>query len=253
MMVDPRDVMLQRLLVDAGISASMRVLDLGCGYGKVSAMLSRIVGPSGSVTGVDRDPSAIEVAKRSAASQGLTNTRFQVTSIESLAESSLKGPFDAAVARRVFMYVPDPVAALLAVKGQVRAGGVVVLQEQDTSMVPVASAPLPLHRRVHEWVWTMVEREGANVRFGLALPSVFARAGLSLEELRVEAVAQTASRRLPTADMVRAVMPRIVAQGVATEAEIDVDTLDQRLEAELTESGASFVGDVVFGAWGRVS
>lgn len=245
--------MLQRLLVDAGISSSMRVLDLGCGYGKVSAMLSRIVGPSGSVTGVDRDPSAIEVATRSAASQGLTNTRFQVTTLESLAGAALDGPFDAAVARRVFMYVADPVAALVAVKSQVRAGGVVVLQEQDTAMLPVASALLPLHRRVHEWVWMMVEREGANVRFGLELASVFARAGLSVEALRAEAVVQTASRRLATAEMVRAVMPRIVAQGVATEDEIDVDTLDRRLEAELIESGASFVGDMVYGAWGRVA
>jgi ubiquinone/menaquinone biosynthesis C-methylase UbiE len=34
-MVDVRDTMTQRLLVDAGIAAGMRVLDVGCGSGDV--------------------------------------------------------------------------------------------------------------------------------------------------------------------------------------------------------------------------
>jgi hypothetical protein len=52
--------------------------------------------------------------------------------------------------------------------------------------------------------------------------------------------------------MVRAVLPRIVERGVATEAEVDVDTLDQRLDDELRETGGAFVGDALFSAWGTV-
>lgn len=44
---------------------------------------------------------------------------------------------------------------------------------------------------------------------------------------------------------------RIVERGVATEEEIDVDTLDQRLADELRSANATYVGDVVFGAWAR--
>jgi predicted fused transcriptional regulator/phosphomethylpyrimidine kinase len=40
---------------------------------------------------------------------------------------------------------------------------------------------------------------------------------------------------------------------VATEAEIDVDTLDQRLAEECEKSKATYVGDVAFGAWAHVA
>ncbi|MBL8681721.1 MAG: class I SAM-dependent methyltransferase [Myxococcales bacterium] len=255
MIVDPRDAMLERLVSDAGITSGMRVLDLGSGHGRVTAMLSRIVGDEGYVVGVDRDPNAIAVARSNAARLGLRNVRFEMSELGALADASFENPFDgrfdAAVGRRVLMYVRDPIAALRAARAHVRSGGVFVVQEQDTSMVPVSSAPTPLHDKIHGWVWAMVQRENANPRFGLELPSLFEGAGLVLEDIRVEAVMQTAKRRLATAEMVRAVMPRIVAQGVATEDEIDIDTLDQRLERELVETGASFIGDVVYGAWGR--
>jgi hypothetical protein len=46
-------------------------------------------------------------------------------------------------------------------------------------------------------------------------------------------------------------LPRILAHGVATEAELDVATLDQRLLEERTAAGATYIGDLVFGAWAR--
>ncbi len=45
-----------RLLQNAGIGPGMRVLDLGCGAGDVTMLAADMVGPSGSVTGIDRSP-----------------------------------------------------------------------------------------------------------------------------------------------------------------------------------------------------
>jgi ubiquinone/menaquinone biosynthesis C-methylase UbiE len=59
----------------AGIVAGARVADLGCGPGVVAIELASIVGPSGSVVAVDREPSAIEAAQRLAAEAGLANVR----------------------------------------------------------------------------------------------------------------------------------------------------------------------------------
>ena len=55
------DEMTERMLDDAGIEPGMRVLDIGCGMGAVSLMLSRRVGNQGHVFAVDRNPHVIEL------------------------------------------------------------------------------------------------------------------------------------------------------------------------------------------------
>jgi tRNA A58 N-methylase Trm61 len=56
----------ERLFRDAGIVAGMRVLDLGCGMGDVSMLVAQLVGPSGSVVGVDRENAVLEKARQRA-------------------------------------------------------------------------------------------------------------------------------------------------------------------------------------------
>lgn len=51
--------------------------------------------------------------------------------------------------------------------------------------------------------------------------------------------------------IVRAVLERIVAAGVATAREIDADTLDARLAAERQAANRTCVWELVFGAWAR--
>jgi hypothetical protein len=134
-----------------------------------------------------------------------------------------------------------------------RPGGLVVFQEADSTMVPASLTPLALHERAHAWMWRTVEREGANIHMGFALASVFERAGLTGVQVRAEALVQTPTISHITGAIVRAMLPRIVKHGIATEAEIDVDTLDQRLAAERRAANATYVGDMVFGAWGRMT
>ena len=46
-------------------------------------------------------------------------------------------------------------------------------------------------------------------------------------------------------------LSRIVAHGVATAAEMDVDTLEERLTEERERTDATYVVDLAFGAWAR--
>ena len=71
-----------RFLRQAGISAGMRVLDLGCGIGDVSLMAARIVGPAGSVTGLDLDSAALDVAQTRAREENLLNVNFEQAAFE---------------------------------------------------------------------------------------------------------------------------------------------------------------------------
>lgn len=147
----------------------------------------------------------------------------------------------------VLMYQPNPVEAIRRLANALRPGELVVFQEHDSSMVP-ALTPLPLHDRVHEWIWRTIEREGANVHMGFHLASVLEQAGLTVEHVRAEAIVQTPKAHYAVEPIVRAMLPRIVQQGVACEEEVNVDTLDERLIEERQKANATYVGDMVFGA-----
>ena len=51
----------ERLFKAAGMSTGMRVLDLGCGPSDVSMLAANLVGPSGSVIGIDRSLEVISI------------------------------------------------------------------------------------------------------------------------------------------------------------------------------------------------
>src|SRR5919197_6539106 len=53
-----------------------RVADLGCGAGTDSLVAAQMVGPSGSVTGIDITPEMLAKARAAAAEMGLANVEF---------------------------------------------------------------------------------------------------------------------------------------------------------------------------------
>src|SRR5713101_4782540 len=61
---------------EAGIGPGQRVLDIGSGVGDVSMLAARLVGPSGEVVGVERDPKSIARARARVTEVGLHNVRF---------------------------------------------------------------------------------------------------------------------------------------------------------------------------------
>ena len=65
-----------RFLEDAGIVRGMKVLDVGTGAGDVALLLADLVGPEGSVIGVDSNPELVETARARVAEAGLGNVSF---------------------------------------------------------------------------------------------------------------------------------------------------------------------------------
>lgn len=242
------NAMTERLLVDAGISSGMRVVDIGCGSGEVSLLLAKIVGESGQVFGIDMDAQALITARMRAHDNNLSNITFMQSDLSrSLPELD---SFDAAVGRRVLMYLPNPIDVIRRIIKVLRPGGIVVFQESDSTMVPGRLTSMPLHEQVNTWIWQTVEREGADIHMGFHLPSILEEAGLSVEHVRAEAVIQGQGTHYPLTTIVRAMLPRIVQHGVASDAEIDLETLELRLKAERSTSTV-YVSDMAFGAWAR--
>lgn len=242
------DEMTERMLDDVGIRPGMRVLDIGCGPGWVAQMLSRRVGSEGRVVGVDQSPQMIEIARQSAREAGLANITF----IEGGFDVAFpeRGSLDAVVGRRVLMYQSDAAQAVAQLVDAIRPGGAIAFHEHD--MVEVSNdSPLPLHDRVRSWLREMLRREGANLRMGFGLHSALSANGLIVERVRAEANVLTPTAGYPIGSIIRAVLPRLLKLGIVTEADVDVETLDDRLTAERTEAGATCLWEMVFCAWAR--
>ena len=109
----------EHLLRLAGLARGMRVLDVGCGAGDVSFLAARLVGPEGTVLGIDKAPEAVGLARERARAAGLTNVDFLV---QDAAELSLGAPVDALIGRLVLMYFAEPAARVAPPVAQSAAG-----------------------------------------------------------------------------------------------------------------------------------
>ena len=76
--------MTERMLHAAGITTGMQVLDVGCGVGDVSFLVSEVVGAHGSVVGVDIDRAALDVADERRTSQRVANIEFRAGGVGSI-------------------------------------------------------------------------------------------------------------------------------------------------------------------------
>ena len=171
----------ERIFRRAGLGPGMRVLDLGCGAGDVSFLAAELVGPTGSVVGIDRDPGVLAVARQRAEEMGLATVSFEERSIEDFHASE---PFDAVVGRFVLFYQPDPATTLGHVRGLLRAGGIVAVIEPDLS-IGVRSCPhVALWQQVSDWICETFRRGGAHHDIGARLYPVFQRAGLPGPSMR---------------------------------------------------------------------
>jgi ubiquinone/menaquinone biosynthesis C-methylase UbiE len=227
----------------------MRVLDVGCGTGDVSLLAAEFVGASGSVLGLDREAAPLEIARRRTRESNLRNVMFAQGDLSgSLGELGL---FDAIVGRRVLMYQANIIDTVRKLASSLRPGGLFVFQEHDTTMVPASRPAMPLHFKVQDWIKETIKREGADLHMGFNLNGVLSQAGLLVEHVRAEAIVQTPTQKYPVASITRAILPRIVKYGVATEVEVDIDTLDERLDRERLNMNATYVGDMMFGVWAR--
>lgn len=238
-----------QLLIDAGITKGMRVLDVGCGSGDVTFLLSSLVTKAGEVVGIDHDSSALAMASgRSAASDEQQPTFIQSDLLELPASI---GAFDAIVGRRVLMYQADTVATVTVLAEHLLPGGVMVFQEHDTTMAPASIDAFELHRKAQGWIQQMITREGADLHIGFNLHGILTKAGLSVESVRAECLVQTPSAPYGLGNIVKACLPRIIALGVASAEDVSIETLQQRLDEERGQSNSAYIGDVMFGAWAR--
>ena len=107
-----------------------RVVDLGSGGGFDCFVAAELVGPTGSVIGVDMTPEMLDRARREAALLGLGNVEFRSGILEQLPVDD--GWADVVIANGVLNLVADKVHALQEARRVLRPGG--ILQFADIAV-----------------------------------------------------------------------------------------------------------------------
>ena len=243
----------ERMLRRAGIGAGMHVLDIGCGAGDVSFLISALVGPGGSVTGVDLDGDAIGVAEQRRAAQGITNVSFR----QADARFPDSGPvFDAAVGRFVLMFMPDPTEALRLFAKRVRRGGILAFCEQVASVTATPAGQQPVLAALLALFTSAFERSGARPDIGAELYSRMRDAGLQpdprpLAEFVLCSAGDPAAYRR-WALFARSMLPKIVEYGLGAEEEIRHSVEHDLREELLATTGLVPLSWLMIGQWAAV-
>ena len=240
----------RQLFQQAGLGAGMRVLDVGCGSGDVAFLAADLVGLGGEVIGVDRAAAAVQRATACAQSRGLQNVKFLEGDPAAM---EFDQPFDAVVGRLVLMYYPDPSDAVRKLARQVRDRGLIIFQEFD--IANCRSLPLaPLFERHSGWIKQTLNATGARTQLGLELYRVYLEAGLPGPSMRMDALIGGGpdSRAYElVADVTSSLLPAMEKLGIATAAEVDISSLEQRLRDEVVATKGVVLSPALIGSWSR--
>lgn len=114
-----------RMASVAGIGAGHRVLDVGCGIGDPTLQVAVLVGPHGSVLGIDLVEDMIVTARERAAALGLTQVRFEAADVNTIALA--EGSVDAVLARWSLIYVADVPGVLGRLRTALVPGGAIAV------------------------------------------------------------------------------------------------------------------------------
>ncbi|MDP9102029.1 MAG: methyltransferase domain-containing protein [Actinomycetota bacterium] len=160
----------------AGIASGAAVADVGCGPAATAVAMAQVVGPSGSVVGVERDPDALAQARSLVAAGGVSNVTLRAG--EAARTGLEPGSVDVAVMRHVLAHNGSHELEIVRHLAEVvRPGGWVYLVDVDLTGFRV----LPMDPRLADMSARYAEFHtgiGNDPMIGLRLGNMLRDAGL---------------------------------------------------------------------------
>lgn len=236
------------LLDRIGVGDGWRCLDLGCGAGGITDLLSRRVGRLGQVVGLDPDPVNLAAAQAWAGGQRLRRVAF--VQGDAFAPPLRDEAFDLVHLRYVMTTIGRHREVVEAALRLVRPGGWLAVEEADAA--GLACYPdHPAWERLRAILFTAFARAGADVFAGRQVYRLLLEAGL--EEVGFRPCQAGARRGDPLADFLPATVlstkPVILREGLASEPEID--GLVAECRRHLSDPATVHTSVTVIQAWGR--
>jgi SAM-dependent methyltransferase len=214
----------RRVLLEAGLRSGMRVADLGCGVGMVTALLAGLVGPGGHVVGIDASAAQIEQA-RERLNGGCANTTFVQASAT---DTGLpRESFDLVYCRFLLIHLPAPGRALREMWGLLKPGGVLVCEDGD--LTTAGSEPPSALNAFADLFGRMGPKRGVDYTLGRRLFQMVLTAGFPAPEITFNqpAIARGENKRMLELSVAEA-GPAFVEAGLLTEEQLGRTLVEMR-------------------------
>jgi SAM-dependent methyltransferase len=219
-------------------------LDIGCGPGGITDLLSARVGPNGKVIGLDMNTAFLDHARKHAA----PNTEFRQG--DAYGSDLPAGSFDIVHMRFVASTAGNPERLLKEAARLAKPGGIVALQEPDGSTLK-CFPPHPAWGRLKMALLGAFTGVGANLELAERLYHFMHQSGLRDVQYRttllgVRSIDPMVDYLPSTVESLRGT---IVKLGLMSESELNAALADCR--AHLAKPGTSFTMYTVAQVWGR--
>jgi hypothetical protein len=164
----------------------------------------------------------------------------------------LSSRFDAIVGRFILRELSDAPQALRRLARLLVPGGILAFQEKVLA-IPVASfPPLTVVEQVRSWMDEARRHAGVEIAMGVDLARLYCVAGLGTPSLRLDAPVGFGPDWKGynyLVETLRGMLPLMPLYGIATEEQIDIDRLEEKMRAEALDRAAVVVLTPCIGAW----
>jgi SAM-dependent methyltransferase len=214
----------------------------------VAFALADLVGRTGQVVGLDCDDRMIAAASARVGSRShvhFTNGNVRTWTCDE--------PFDAIVGRLILFHLPEPAAIVRHHLAHLRPGALFVAIDYDVGACRT-EPPVPLVESYRQLLIDAFRSAGADPMVGTRLASILADAGLAVAQsigMQGYLAADDPRGAAMLAGIVRSLAPQMAATGIATIADLGLETLHARLAAALQATGSVLLPPTLVGAWGR--
>jgi ubiquinone/menaquinone biosynthesis C-methylase UbiE len=210
-----------------GLRRGDKVIDVGCGPIGALLVLADLVGPEGTVVGLDMDAPSLQRARAILDQIGQAHVQLINANINEMLPTAVcpPGPFDAAFCRQLLNNQQDPAATLRRIAAIVRPGGhIVVHSPLFFDPLPQSEPALPALSVIMQWFGQVMRRKGAAPEVAGQYHALCQEVGLTEVSQRGFFVAGAAEAGILISymsDAVGGIRPVLVQSGIASEREVD--------------------------------
>jgi len=236
------------LLLDRiGVRPGWRCLDLGCGAIGILEPLSRRVGPSGKVIGIDRDERLLAAARAYIAEQELGNV--EILQRDAFDTGLARSSFDMVHARFIMAFgrANDLLREMI---GLTKPGGVVASQETDQNSW-CYFPQLPAWPRLKQAIEAAFLHTGGDANVGQQTYAMFHQAGIENVQARAAVAALQHSHPYMRMPILGATGMRRIIVGAGLMSEADLDQTLAEMEQAIANPHTYEISFTVTQVWGR--